>query len=199
MRISLLIVTIIISLILGLIVLAGNPSAQTNVEVGAEVGICFLDITVLPEKRLPKVDNWQTETEVRIYRSSDDNFMGSFVTNTNFQGFASVNLCDLGIFMTAGTYDFYITGKSHLTKLFPNIIGFTEVLTEIDLSTSGVLLAGETSNIFDNYVNVLDISVMVSGFLGTADVLDLNQDGIVNSLDISNSVTNFLVAGDTLP
>ncbi|MDQ6985029.1 MAG: hypothetical protein Q9M91_00335 [Candidatus Dojkabacteria bacterium] len=169
-----------------------------DVVVTATVSGCDLTILIHPEKRIPQVGNWGTDLEVDIYRSSDNLYMGSFNTTSNdlLGQTPKVNLCGLGIVLDSSNYDLYINGKSHLRRKYSNISNFNTPDNVVDLRLRGLLLAGDVSNILDNYINILDISVILSGFLGNQDKIDLNQDGKVNVLDLSNVITNYLTKGD---
>jgi hypothetical protein len=170
-----------------------------NVTVTAAVYSCTLSINVKPEKRIPVINNWDTEIDVEIYNSGGT-FLGDFNAPTDNMGNATVNICAEGILITGGTYDFYIKGFSHLRMHFDNYVGFGTQQTTIDFSSSGQrLFAGETSVIYDNFINTLDLSTQIVK-METADVKnDLNQDGEVNALDISNTITNYLLSGDCSP
>ncbi len=169
-----------------------------SVNLSAQISSCILDLTVYPEKRIPSVNNWGTQLDVQIY-SLTNNFEGSFVTNTNNFGNAVINVCDEGIYVADGTYNIYIKGFSHLRKNYANINSFATSESSVDVTPDGDLLAGETSNIYDNYINTLDLSTQYATF-GTFSLKnDLNRDDTVNSLDISNTVTNFYINGDCSP
>ncbi len=171
-------------------------TASADVQINAIVPSCLLGITVYPEKRIPPVNNWGTILTVNIYDSTNSLF-GTFTTTTNSQGQSLTDLCALGMTPLPGTYTFYLRGYSHLRKVFPSIDSFENHETDIDFSSGGeVLLAGETSNIFDNKINSLDLSTQIVKLYTSDYKNDLNQDGKVNSLDISNTIYNFFKTGD---
>jgi len=174
-----------------------EAQSTANVNVNAIVPGCELDVTAKPEKRIPPVNNWDTVLQVNIYRS-DNSLLFSTTVNTDNLGKAKLDLCSKGIYPVNGNYNFCIRGYSHLSKYYPNTPAFTNYATYIDFSANNkVLLAGETSIIYDDFVNSLDLSVLIKN-LYTADYKsDLNQDSSVNALDISNLITNFYLPGDS--
>lgn len=168
-----------------------------SVNVTGTVFGCILNIRVYPEFRVP--GNYQTDLDVEIY-SSGPTFEGDFTTTTNGLGDSTIDLCAEGINLTAGVYDFYIKGLSHLRFNFDGYSAFGTVESSIDFSSGGErLVAGETSIIYDNVINTLDISTQINNYLGVSTQNDLNQDGIVNNLDINWTVSNYLLEGDCSP
>ncbi len=172
-------------------------SSQIDVEVTVAVYGCEFNLKTYPEIRT--AINWDTLLNVEIYDSVDV-YKGTFQIPSNNNGDATINLCDNGIFLLNGTYDFYIKGFSHLRKKFDNYGGFSTASSTIDFTAFGeLLIAGETSNVYNNVINTLDISTQMVD-IGTSDVKnDLNQDGIVNMLDINHTISKYLVEGDCSP
>lgn len=171
--------------------------ATEQVDVSATINSCLLEVTVKPEKRIPPVGNDQTELTIDIYDTAN-NLQGTVTGNSNNLGIATIDICDQGINLSPGTYNFKARGLSHLRKDFGDYFAFSLAVTEIDLSQSGTekLLAGETSVIYDNYINSLDISTQINNLYTNDNKNDLNQDSTVNSLDISNTIYNFYIAGE---
>lgn len=180
----------------------GRVLAQSDVNVNANVSACILTIEVLPEKRIPPVNNWQTNLNIQIFTDSGD-FVSEHNARSNSLGRAEINLCDENTYLTPGRYAFWVKGYSHLRKDYGEVNSFTTVQSTINLtllrSPDGLLFAGETSNKFDNFINVLDISTIITTFYTGSEKNDLNQDSEVNVLDISNSITNYLLQGDCSP
>ena len=58
------------------------------------------------------------------------------------------------------------------------------------------LLAGAISIVYNNFINALDLSVMMNELFSNDVKADLNQDGLVNSLDLSNQIYNFYDFGE---
>lgn len=170
-------------------------TANEDVEIGANVNGCVLEIIILPERRVPATNNWSTELNVDI-RSGGVSVV-NFTAVSNSSGYSATNLCNLGIFPPAGNYDYYIRGFSHLQRVFPNLASFNFFGTYHNLSATGKqLLAGETSPVFDNRVNSLDISTQIKALYTADNKNDLNHDGVVNGLDVSNSIYNFWMTGE---
>lgn len=198
------IVTLII-LILSILVLfwvfrnvEDNGREASGASQSALVGITIeggrLEFKVYPEKRAPATGNWDTIAKLTL---KDCN------TGNTAYNFSDIETSAEGIGMVAepiqaGNYQFSIIGASHLNRVFDcyNITG--DALTYIDLTPENkLLLAGEVSNVYDNYVNSLDISVLVSDLYSGDYYSDLNQDTEVNSLDLSIQVYNLFKFGDT--
>lgn len=175
--------------------MASAVDVEDDVNVVATVGACGLDLLVNPEKRIPRIGNWQTVLTIEII-SSGGVSLGTFVTNSDSLGNSFTDICALGFNLSPGTYTLKIRGLSHLTKNYFGITGFDTATTFVNLTGQGDLLAGETSVIWDNYINTLDLATQIATFYTNDNRNDLNQDGLVNSLDISNTITNYLLSGE---
>jgi hypothetical protein len=189
-------------LVLGVVLMPISVSAQgiSQTAISLEIKaprVCLLNLKVYPEKRIPRTGNWGTLVTVEIYNIFNQ-FQGTMQARSNNAGDVTFNACANNIILEPGIYNFYVRGLSHLRKSFPLQQAFDSDDTISDLTTGGrVLLAGETSNIFDNKINSLDASTQVRAFYKTDDEKnDLNRDGKVNSLDFSNTVYNFYRTGD---
>lgn len=172
-----------------------NVSAQQlDVNINASVAPCGLIINVKPEQRA--INNWMNTGDFDI-RTMSDNPLHQFNLGTDATGSGSINLCASNVFLTSGTYRFYVRGLSHLRKRFDNVVAFSTPTSYVDLSTTGgLLIAGETSNVYDNVINTLDLSTQIR-FFGTGDIKnDLNRDGNVNFNDLQISLNNFYFVGD---
>jgi hypothetical protein len=169
---------------------------QTEVEVTARIYGCLFEITAYPEKRIPRIGNWSTILSLDL-NSPTTNQSLSFQVTTNSQGYATTDLCAIGFTPETGTFNLYLRGYSHLRKQFTNIDLFTYILTTLAFTNDNQqLLAGETSVIFDNKINSLDVSTQVNNLYTNSYKNDLNQDGKVNSLDLSNTSYNLYLTGD---
>lgn len=168
-----------------------------NVTVSAQVPACIITLTVYPEKRVPPTGNWGTDLTIDIYNSSNQ-LVTTFNATSNNQGQITYDVCDQdGLSLGKGVYTFYVRGKSHLRKIFGNITTFDQYASNVNLAAGGQrLLAGETSIVYDNYVNGLDLSTQVEQLYTGDDKNDLNQDGAVNALDLAITVTNLYKFGD---
>lgn len=187
-------------LLMFIFIVTTKVRAQTQTEdvtINASISSCILNLRSYPEKRIPSTNNWQNILEVEMIDENQQLSVGVFTVTTNNQGEANVNLCDQNINVVGGNYTFRLKGYSHLIKQYSNINTFNTQETTIDFTALGNdLLAGETSPVYDNKINSLDISTQIN-YIFTSDIKnDLNRDGKVNSLDISNTITNFFVIGD---
>lgn len=179
-----------------------DAQEEEQVQIGAVVPGCQLSVIAKPEKRWPRIGNWDTFLTVRIYNSSNG-FVGQYTDLSNAsEGRSTVNICQLlGFTPPPGNYRFFIRGFSHLYRDFGLVSAFGGQITELDFSTDGrILYAGETSNVFDNKINSLDISTQINALFSQNDPKnDFNQDGEVNSLEIANTIDNFYMLGDFPP
>lgn len=169
-----------------------------SVTVSAQVFGCYILIRVYPEKRIPQIGNWSNQMFVDVFNSGDTLLTTLDITSNNLGFSPPIDMCAiLGTPPGPGTYAMRVKGLSHLRMRFPSVSAFTTVQTLFDLvNLRPPLLAGETSIVFDNFINGLDLSTQVNE-LYTGDVKnDLNRDGIVNSLDLSNTIFNLYVFGE---
>jgi len=154
----------------------------------------YLTIKAKPEKRVPKIGNWDTSAVV-TFKTPGENFSSNlYLVETNAQGEADLVIDDL----IPGIYDSTFKGLSHLKKKLygldiringNNFLDFTQ-------GDTFHLLAGDVQRSKDNYVNGLDIAAMENNiYTGDVDV-DLNQDYVVNGLDFSVLSANFYKWGD---
>jgi hypothetical protein len=174
-----------------------GTSAVSNVSlVILDAGICKLNIKTYPEKRIPRTGNWGTLLIITV--SKDGNKIATSQARSDDQGIAHFDFCVQNLTFQPGKYDLAVKGLSHLCKSFLGVSTFENDTTLTDLTGNNqVLLAGETSNIFDDKINSLDASTQIRAFYKTDDEKnDLNRDGKVNSLDFSNTVYNFYKLGD---
>lgn len=179
-----------------LVLLYGNIAAHAeDINVSAEVKIKQLQIKVYPEKRVPAINNWATIIDLELRDCSTNQILYKFnQINTNNQGIATIDLSNLDV--AGGRYSFSVRGASHLRKKF-NCYNLTSQTPFVDLTQQvSPLLAGEISNKFDNYINSLDMSVLVKDLYTSDYYSDLNQDGEVNSLDSSIQLINLYKNGD---
>ncbi len=166
-----------------------------DVQVEALVGSCIVELTVYPEKRIPVAGNWGTDLTVDIYDAGDV-YLDSYTTSSNALGVATEDVCAQGVYLSTGVYNFYIRGFSHLRKRYAGYNAFATPISNVDVTADGPMLAGETSVVYDNYINSLDISTQINALYSGSIKNDLNRDSKVNSLDLSNTITNFFTAGE---
>ncbi|MBU0649051.1 fibronectin type III domain-containing protein [Patescibacteria group bacterium] len=153
------------------------------------------EIWAHPEKRWPRIGNWDTIADFEIRVPGERAPLESVVVNTDGpSGFGRAIL-------TAGepdtAYDFTFKGLSHLRKRM-DLITISEATNTLDFTLGGAfnLLAGDCHASKDNLVNSLDISTLVNDLMSSDDVTDLNDDTQVNSLDITIQLANLMVWGD---
>jgi hypothetical protein len=176
----------------------GTVVQNDGVSVSVDINTCLLDLTVLPEKRIPATGNWQTELEAEIFDTSDV-YVDTISGTSDSSGTLSFDLCAGAITIEPGDYKFFIKGKSHLRKDYGTQTTFETVEDDLDLSGDGELVSGETSSVFDNYINALDVSPMFLNYLTSDDKQDLNQDGIVNIFDFSDQILKIYQDGECSP
>jgi cysteine-rich repeat protein len=145
-----------------------------------------ITFTAYPEKRLPANGNWQNSYNVSILSKTNGQSVFSGNLETNSQGIGTIVVPNI----STGNYDIALKGISHLRIIIPdvNINGDTSVD-----ATNRAILAGDVQG--DNFVNALDISVVVSHLYSGNTVSDLNRDGIVNALDVSILLNNLYKGG----
>ncbi|MBD3363059.1 hypothetical protein GF362_05040 [Candidatus Dojkabacteria bacterium] len=178
--------------------------ASDSVTVEAVIAGCELYVSATPEKRVN--DYLATILTIEIYEDEgpgeDDgegNYVGHVQVLTNSDGYGTIDICDqLGEMPPPGVYDFYARAYSHLRKGFVDLDAFYTPNSTLDLTDGGSFqfLAGETSNVFDNKINSLDISTQINHLYTDDYKNDLNQDDEVNSLDLSNTIFNFYLVGE---
>lgn len=167
-----------------------------DVIVTASVPVCSLQLTARPADRIPPIGNWGTYLNVSVTNLTDQHLF-AFGGNSDNQGTINYDLCDNGVSVVPGTYNFYIRGLSHLRKKFPAVQTFTNYNSSVIFAApSQYLIAGETSEVYDNFINGLDISTQVVSLYTDDEQDDLNQDGVVNALDLSVTVKNLYAQGD---
>lgn len=176
--------------------LSNTPlSHSQNIDISAEVPIRQIQFKVFPEKRLPSINNWSTIVDVELRSCSTNQTVHRFQQiTTNNAGIGTINVSNLSV--RGDNYTAVIRGASHLNKKF-SCYHFNNQNVFMDLTTgNSTLLAGEISNKYDNYINALDISVLIKNFYSSDYYSDLNQDGKVNSLDSSIQLINLYKNGD---
>ena len=159
--------------------------------------VCMFNFSAKPEKRIPRVSNWNTLLTVKIYNSSSNLITTVNQLRTADSGSGSVDLCPQNLNLSLGLYSFDVIGYSHLCRKFSSIPAFETDAQVVDFSKNGVeLLAGETSNVRDEKINSLDMSTQIRFLYRTDDEKnDLNRDQKVNSLDFSNTIFNLYKLG----
>ncbi|MBN2100489.1 hypothetical protein JW710_01145 [Candidatus Dojkabacteria bacterium] len=171
---------------------------QADVEIRAFIRMQEIVFRVHPEKRHPDLHHWSTYADFTIENPSDGSTVyhwdAVLTDHTNGDGRIELDPTEV---VNSGVYNILIKGRSHLSKRYEGIV-LEDISETLDFTPYGDILAGDTHNSRDDFINSLDISTLIIQ-LGTGNyVCDLNQDSQVNSLDLSNQVYNIGKAGDTL-
>lgn len=150
---------------------------------------------VYPEKRHPSTHHWSTYVNFQVQTLSTHAlvFQRSSVV-TDSEGIGIIELAS-GENIPDGYYSVYLKGISHLSRRYDNI-HFDQISEEYDFTPFGDLLAGDTHASQDDFINSLDISILLTSLNSGNYVCDLNQDSLVNSLDLSNQLYNISEWGD---
>lgn len=172
-----------------------KAQAEGEVGVTATVAGCGATLIIKPEKRIPDQENFQNEYLVVFYDQLYQEIYRFEHVQTDKDGNATIDLCSKGLSTTPGVYSIYVKGYSHLSKLYIDNKGFFNYTTTFDLAKtpSDYVLAGDV--IDHDYVNGLDLNIVISKLYTNDLKMDLNRDGIVNSLDLSNLIYNLHVSG----
>lgn len=166
-----------------------------DVVVGGFVSECMLRIRARPEKRIPPTNNWDTILDITILNTSNQTLYTTQIETDN-SGYGEEETCTKGYIPLPGVFNFRLHGASHLSRMFSGESAFQENGSILDVTTGGrLLMAGETSRSFNNFINILDISNQLTKLYTNDYFSDLNQDGIVNSLDLSITAYNFYQSG----
>jgi len=154
----------------------------------------YISVKIKPEERIPSINNDKLEINIKINIAGSPNSTIDETLTTDSSGFTDLTAVDPSTF-TAGNYDIYIKGSSHLTTKFPNEPIGPVAISDHDL-TFNVLRAGDSHPVADDYINSLDISYIINQF-GTNNLqADLNRDGIVNETDLNILLKNLYKTGD---
>lgn len=168
-----------------------------DVSVTASIRLEEITFVVHPEKRIPRTNNWDSFIDFEVWNPTTNTMrIRRLSRGTDDLGYNtfSVNRDES---LATGTYQVRVKGISHLSKIY-NSVYFSKITETIDLTLYDDLLAGDTHVSRDDFINSLDLSILLIN-LGTGDYInDLNQDSQVNSLDLSNMVYNLGKSGDVL-
>jgi hypothetical protein len=169
---------------------------QEDVEIRAYIKMQEIKFKVYPEKRHPSTGNWSTHADFKVLEPTETipTFERDLV-HTDSSGIGTIQL-EHSENVPEGHYSVLIKGISHLTKRYDDI-HFSKIAEYYDFTLDyDDLLAGDTHDSRDNFVNSLDISTLIRNLNTNNYVNDLNQDSQVNSLDLSNQVYNISKFGD---
>ncbi len=170
---------------------AATESVVISVEIISHTSI---DVIAIPEKRIPLFGNDSTILTIEVREPGQTTpLYTTEVTTDAYGGYSGALLPGIA----PGTYDLTVKGHSHL-RLKKSLVSIFEG-ARVDFSENRTikLLSGDVNHTHgDNYVNGIDLSLLVSDLLGSTVRYDLNRDGRVNGIDLSNTVANLLVLGD---
>lgn len=166
--------------------------AQSEINIGGSVNY-KVRLKVYPEKRIPIFNNWSNSYNLIV----EENDVSVFSTNftTNLEGEILDLTLDGQAINNLEQYDLYLKGKSHLSKIYPDL-QFSGNTFTLDLTSYGNLIAGDTNSPPDDLIDSNDISTTANLLDTSTDRSDLNNDGIVNSLDLSVILINFGQIGE---
>jgi hypothetical protein len=177
-----------------LLFLTPKPSVlgTTTVTASIDTSCAGVTIKITPENRIPPTGNDALEinVDIRHQNSSTSLYNTTFGTDNGGQG----SFCIPPGIITAGHYDVYVKGLSHLRRIFP----YREFLTDnttLDIRNP-VLWAGDSHPTSDNYVNSMDISYEILKIYTNDLRADLNRDSIVNSLEFPTLLSHLYQYGD---
>jgi len=175
-----------------------NPcsiAGDSDVTVSAFIRINHIDFTVYPEKRQPSTGNWGTFIDFVLEDCVSSNTYTFSNIPTDPLGNGRIEIPAINPLLD-GDYRFFAKGNSHLNEEF-NCYTLETINPYINLTLEGKeLLAGEVSTVYDNYINSLDMSVLINALFTSNSISDLNHDSVVNALDFGNQIYNLFVAGD---
>lgn len=194
-KLLLLIILVLVTIFLPVTPKINAQSNEGEVVIVATVTTCILEITIKPEKRIPREGNWSNQQNIIFYDQLYREAFSLENIQTDNNGFASVDICELGIQVDPGIYSIYVKGVSHLGKLFINKGGFFNYTTTFNLAKTedDYLLAGDYLS--QDYINGLDLNGAISKLYSNDSRADFNRDGTVNSLDLSNLIFNLHRSG----
>jgi hypothetical protein len=169
---------------------------RNYVNVTAYIRPETLTFKVYPEKRVPVTGNWSTIVNLTVVSCDDPSRIFTYNNIPTDDSGEGTLVIPAGDALIDSSYRFFIKGYSHLRREF-NCYTLDHVDQYIDFTLEGKeLLAGEISIIYDNHINSLDMSYLITHF-GTSDnKADLNHDGIVDSLDFDILINNLFLTGD---
>lgn len=175
------------------LVTAGAQTSDSTVQFYVTSGSGFtINLTAIPEKRVPSSGNNGTLLTVEVRNPGETSALFSETVTTSSGGTYS----GLTVSLSPGTYDITAKGYSHL-RVKKSSQSLTNNVS-VDFTSGGTspLLSGDVNSTNgDNKVNGIDLTLIVSG-LSTYNVrYDLNRDTRVNGIDLTNAVTNLNVLG----
>lgn len=162
--------------------------------------IIDLNLTAIPAKRVKKKGgNLALKFILIIVDPQTNNVMLKHKGTTNSKGTYTAKRLKAG----AGSAHAYLKGRSHLAKKIVGVNIKDGKTVKLDFSAGGKskLIPGDAAGkgLKDNFIDILDLSVVLTK-MNTADKdTDFNRDGITDILDLSILLNNFNKSGAKLP
>lgn len=173
--------------------LMGSAStAQSVISVRFIASGAHINLTAIPEKRIPSTHNDSTHLTVEVRNPGSTTALLAETVTTTLDGTSAY----FNTGMTPGLYDITAKGYSHLRVKKANVNLVNGM--SLDFTDAGLapLPSGDVNGSDgDNKVNGIDLSLIVGGLLGASERLDLNQDGRVNGIDLTNAVVHLNETG----
>lgn len=190
--------TFLLGLVLQLSLPTASPQTQgvsDQVQLEASVSTIQLNLTTHPGARTPATGNWAHGFEFNLHDcGSNTNLVSINPNSANSNGDSVVAIPSSA--NISGSNRIYVRGESHLNKDLGCIDFATQAVTASFTAGAEELIPGEVSNVYDNYINSLDISPLINDFSGNTVKYDLNRDGLVNQSDLNILVDSLYVNGD---
>lgn len=162
--------------------------------------IIDLKLLAAPAKRVQKQGgNLQLKFTLFIAEPNTNNIMLKKTGTTTSKGVYTAQNVKAGV----GKAHAYLKGRSHLAKKIIGVNIKDGKTVNLDFTDNGnfKLVPGDTAGqgVKDNFIDILDLSAVLTN-MNTADKdTDLNRDGITDILDLSILLNNFNKSGDQLP
>lgn len=165
---------------------------DTNVTVTANAVTEVFNFQTIPDDRIGDLTNTQNIT-IRNCANTSNSYTYTNIP-TDIGGFGTLNIpANHNQF---GSKRVIVRGFSHLNKDL-GCIDFDSVdFTHYFNQPGEELTPGEVSNVYDNYINSLDASGVITDFTQTTVKYDLNLDGTVDGTDLDILLNYLYQAGD---
>ncbi|MFB6226378.1 MAG: hypothetical protein ABEJ02_03425 [Candidatus Paceibacteria bacterium] len=177
-----------------------QSSEKTGQFTTLDQAIIDLKLAAVPAKRVKKKGgNLQLKFTLFIADPKTNNIMLKTTGTTNSKGVYTAQNIKSG----PGKAHAYLKGRSHLAKKIVGVNIKDGKTVNLDFTDNGnfKLIPGDTAGkgTKDNFIDILDLSKVLTK-MNTADKdTDLNRDGITDILDLSILLNNFNKSGDQLP
>lgn len=165
---------------------------DAGLTITAGVSTQTFNFQTIPDDRLADLSNTQDITIRNCLGSGGSNTFANVPTNN--LGFGSLNISPSA--SISGSKRVLVRGLSHLNQDM-GCINFSQVNFTHNFNQPGQeLIPGEVSNVYDNYLNSLDASGIISDLGQTTVKYDLNLDGSVDDSDLDIMLNYLYLTGD---